>query len=150
MSYTPSFGHKRSAAERIDQRLAWDRSDEAFFAAGACHILAYAFHDLHADEGYEIIFVKPPSADGMHVYVTDGVWAFDFNGWTREEELLKMTKLAEQKANPTWEYDRHVITDDLETFCRKNNHRAPAYFFHLPWERAYSFIDQFESEPPSS
>ena len=37
----PAGRFRRTPLERSDQRIAWDRTDEAFFAAGACHVLAY-------------------------------------------------------------------------------------------------------------
>jgi len=33
--------YRRTQAEREDQLLSWQRGDRAFFAAGACHILAW-------------------------------------------------------------------------------------------------------------
>lgn len=130
--------------------MAWSRSDKAFFAAGACHVLAFTFHDLHPDEGYEIIHIKVNSQDanGTHVYESDGEWAFDFNGWTKETELLHETEKAERSAYPNWTYERIVVKEDLEAFCKNNNHRPPAYFAYLPWERTYKYIEQFDSKPP--
>ncbi|MBE1611454.1 hypothetical protein [Actinopolymorpha pittospori] len=40
MSYPGCKPYRRTPAQRADQRLAWERPDEAFFASGACHILA--------------------------------------------------------------------------------------------------------------
>lgn len=38
--YRPAGLFRRTDAERADQLLSWQRDDQAFFAAGACHILA--------------------------------------------------------------------------------------------------------------
>jgi len=143
--YESSRNYKRTDAERKSQVLAWNRPDKAFFAAGACHILAYTFLDLHPNEGYNIIGIATSKSKASHIYVSNDVWAFDFNGWTAEAELLAVTEKAEQ---PDWSYDRLIIKDDLETFCKNHHHRNPAYFLHLPWERAYNYIAQFENKPP--
>src|ERR1044072_3763268 len=105
MSYQPSLLFDRTPEERKDPFLSWRRTDQAFFAAGACHILAELFRQLHQDEGFEIIYLKPLAGlPGNHVYVSNSTWAFDHNGWTREAELLVATKAAYQRRYPGWRY----------------------------------------------
>jgi hypothetical protein len=146
--YKPSLLFDRTPEERRDPFLFWKRKDQPFFAAGACHILAEMFCRLHYGEGYELIYIKPKDGKpGTHVYASNGTWAFDHNGWTKENELLKITSAAYEQRYPGWGYERIVIKDDLETFCRKNNCRQPWQFAHLPWERAYNYIKQFASAP---
>jgi len=130
----------------------WARDDSSFFAAGGCHILAYSFYWLHRTEGYQIIYTRPlGNHPGNHVYVYKDGWAFDFAGWTREDELLAIMRDDYTKAHFGWAIDRINITDmSLEDFCRQNNHRPPAYYAHLPWERAYKYIQQFSSATPVS
>ncbi|HEX3588635.1 MAG TPA: hypothetical protein VHV74_03310 [Pseudonocardiaceae bacterium] len=41
--YQPPSAVARTPLERADQLASWQRPDQAFFAAGACHILAFAF-----------------------------------------------------------------------------------------------------------
>lgn len=150
-SYQPSLTFERTAEEYADMFKSWLRGDQAFFAAGACHILAFTFFSLHPNEGYEIIYIKPKAKyPGTHVYITNGTWAFDHNGWTKEKELLEVTNRAYKAKYPGWAFKRILVTEDLETFCKANNHRPPAYFAYLPWERAYKYIQRFNSEPPKS
>jgi hypothetical protein len=148
-SYKTSLEFSRTPEEKADPFLSWARDDQAFFAAGACHILAFLFAQLHPNQGYEIIHIKPKEGfSGHHVYVSNGTWAFDHNGWTKENDLLRITKEAYQKATPEWSFDRVVVKEDLEEFCRNTNHRSPAYFAYLPWERAYKYIKKFDEKPP--
>lgn len=106
------------------------------------------FRQLHYDEDFQLIFIKPlDGKPGSHVYATNGTWAFDHNGWTLEEELLDATRHAYSKRYPGWDCERIVITENLETFCHSNNHRQPWQFAYLPWERAYSYIKQFPDTP---
>ncbi len=150
--YKPGLYYKRTPEEKADKFLAWKRDDTSFFAAGACHILAYMFMELHYKEKeWKMIGLKANKDQYVHhVYVTDGKWAFDYAGWTREEELLKETKKAHYAEDKEWNFERIVIKEDLETFCKLQNHRPPAYFPFLPWERAYNYIKHFAPEPPST
>ena len=152
--YRPSLEFDRTPEERRDPFKSWARDDQAFFAAGACHILADLFLQLHQGEGYKMIYIKPTAGfTGNHVYVSDGEWAFDHNGWTREVELLRFTEETYKKHYPGWGYGRieieHTMTS-LEEFCEVNNHRLPWQYAYFPWERAYTYINQFESAPPGA
>jgi hypothetical protein len=147
--YLSTYNFRRTPEEKSDPFLSWKRSDQAFFAGGACHILAFLFVHLHPNEGYKIIHTKPiKNYSGNHVYVTDGTWAFDHNGWTLEKELLEVTKKDYTRGKKDWDFERIVIKEDLETFCKKYNSRPPAYYAYLPWERAYNYIKKFPSHPP--
>lgn len=105
--YQPGIIYERTPAENRDMFLSWQREDKAFFASGACHILARLFVMLHPDEGFELIHIKPTKrTKGHHMYASNGTWAFDFNGWTLEEELLQSYVAAYEKAVPGWSYER--------------------------------------------
>lgn len=102
------------------------------------------FLSLHADEGYELIHIKPTNYDkGHHMYTSNGSWALDFNGWTPENELLKAHVAACKQKYPGWEYERIFVKEGLPGYALKNNHRPPEYFPYLPWERAYNYINSF-------
>ncbi|MBV1852611.1 hypothetical protein KUA19_20980 [Catellatospora sp. NEAU-YM18] len=124
---------RRTDAERTDQQLAWQRSDQAFFAAGACHILAWAFLEAYPDGGFQIHALrKQGEPHPHHVYVTDGLWAFDHCGWTLWSELRQW-----------YQSEDLVIRTDLTTFCAENYHRLPEQFSHLPWQRAHDYLDRY-------
>ncbi len=141
----------RTTAQRTDQSLAWERDDKHFFASGACHILAYTFKNIHPDRGIELVFIKPIDKFGLvgcHMYAREGIWAFDHAGWTKESELLDSYTKGYQAAFPGWGYSLEIIDLSLEDFCRDYEHRGPAYFYHLPWERTYGYINKFDEQPP--
>lgn len=150
--YKPSLLFDRTAEQKRDPFKSWARDDQAFFASGACHILADLFVRLHQHENFKMVYIKPKAGfPGNHVYASNGVWAFDHNGWTKESELLEVTEQAYTQKYPGWTYSKHVIEpaiDALETFCKVNNHRPPWQFAYLPWERAYKYIQHFEEYPP--
>lgn len=151
MAYTVGSKYDRTPEEYRDPFLAWKRDDKAFFAAGACHILAHMFLQLHNGEGYELIHIKPKQHNrGHHMYASNGTWAFDFNGWTHETELLAVYTAAYRGKYDDWDYDRIVVTEGLPSYALKADHCPPEYFPYLPWERAYSYIKQFPSKPPTN
>jgi hypothetical protein len=148
--YKPSYLFDRTPEERKDPFLFWQREDQAFFAAGACHILAEMFRQLHYGEDFQMIFMKgKDDHPGMHVYIRCGEWMFDHNGWTLEKEMVDVVRAGFTERYPGWDFDQVIVKEDLETFCRNNNHRQPWQFAYLPWERAYNYIKQFPNLPPS-
>ena len=80
---------RRTEVERSDQRVAWERPDQAFFAAGACHVLAWACRDAYPDRliGIEAVrFVGEQQV--FHTYATWNGWTFDHSGWNPEPQLF--------------------------------------------------------------
>jgi hypothetical protein len=151
--YESGLAYARTAAENRDPFLAWERADKAFFASGACHILAHMFLSLHVGEGYELVWIKPKgSHPGNHIYASDGIWVFDFQGWTRETEVLEATRAAYSAAYPGWDCERIVLKEGLPAHIASGRHnlRPPEYFPYLPWERAYNYIKQFPAQPPAA
>jgi hypothetical protein len=150
--YKPSYLFDRTPEQKRDILLSWDRDDQAFFASGACHILADLFVQLHQVDGFKTIHIKPAEGfPGNHVFASNGVWAFDHNGWTKEDELLSVTEKAYVGRYRDWSYEKIILEPSmtsLEDFCKENNHRLPWQYAHLPWERARKYIDQFSPTPP--
>lgn len=151
--HKPSYLFDRTPEQKRDLFKSWARDDQAFFANGACHILAELFVQLHLDEGYKMIYLKPaPNFPGNHVYASNGEWAFDHNGWNKETDLLELTTKAYEKKFPGWSCRRITIEPSmtaLEDFCKQNNHRLPWQYAYLPWTRTYNYIAQFDGAPPS-
>lgn len=143
MAYTPTIVFQRTSEERSDPLLAWQRPDQAFFAAGACQILAFTFLETYPESGYRPVLVRPRQGRGMHVYVTNGRLAFDHAGYTPLTELLEVTKRAYAERYPGWDCDLVPITTDLVTFCRENDCRSRQDFPFDPWERAQAYLSRF-------
>ena len=86
---------RRTAIERSDQRVAWERTDQAFFAAGACHILAWVCRDSYPDRPIEIAGVcLADDSQVLHTYAIWDGWAFDHSGWNPEPQLLLVNSAA--------------------------------------------------------
>jgi hypothetical protein len=149
--FVPAIRYMRADAERRDQRLSWARSDRAFFASGACHVLAFRLVHRHPGGRYRVVLIRPHEGlPGSHAYATDGVWALDFNGWTLESILLCESADECRQRWPSWDFDRiEVDVDvDLDQFCRRWGHRLPSDFAFDVVKRADRFIDCLPPEPP--
>lgn len=136
----------RTREERLDIFKAWNRPDEAFFSSGACHILGHLFFWMHRDEGFKLVYIKPKDYPGSHMFASDGTWAFDFNGWTLEKELLDAHVKAYSEFHKGWDYTKIVLDNGL--FDNMEEHLPPEFFPYSPWERAYKYIQRFPSHPP--
>lgn len=140
MTYTPASLFRRTDAERADEALSWARDDHRFFAAGACHILAWTFLEKYGRDRFAPVGIRYlPSPWVNHVYVSDGVRAFDFFGWTTEEELLTTSAGTAEGGMERVE----IGGIDLETFCRLHNSRSPSDFHGDVRKRAGAYLTQF-------
>ena len=76
---------------KIDPVRRWYRPDRHFFANGACQVLAFAFLERYPDLEFRARWIKPAAGfSGNHIYVTDGINAFDYHGLTTEQRLLAL------------------------------------------------------------
>ncbi|RLP81283.1 hypothetical protein EAD89_28990 [Micromonospora sp. BL4] len=123
----------------MDQLLSWNRSDQAFFAAGACHVLAWVAAERYASAGFGIVGMHQLGRPHVsHVIISNGRWAFDHDGWTPLPELLRAT--AEYEPDPSW--DLLPITSALRHFCAAHKHRTPEQYVYDPLPRARRYLHQ--------
>jgi hypothetical protein len=125
----------------------WHRPDRHFFANGACQILAFAFLERYPDLGFHARWIKPAAGfTGNHIYVTDGVHAFDYHGLTTEQRLLAFGSKRGRRFFPAWDATLvDLPTDALISQARSRQIdglwlREPNYDA-LP--RARNFLDKF-------
>ncbi len=143
MTREPAAWYRRTAAERADPVLSWARSDRAFFAAGACHILAWACVERHP--GRELAPVglrRVGEADVFHVFATDGAaLAYDFAGWSSHAELVAVNRRAVAAQRPGTVVEEIALAHELSAFCAVHGHRLPEQFAGDVWARARAYID---------
>jgi hypothetical protein len=127
---------RRTPIERADQRVSWERSDQAFFAAGACHVLAWVCRDTYSELpiGVEALRV-PGEAHAFHVYATWEGWTFDHAGWHPEPELVTANAAFEGQR-----LERLTITVGLAEYCERHYSRMPHQYWHDPTERAREYV----------
>lgn len=74
---------------KADPKRRWALPDRIFFGHGACHILAGIFLETSPLPGFHAERIIPGDGfAGNHIYVTDGLIAFDFHGYSSRLRLL--------------------------------------------------------------
>ncbi|GAA5512616.1 hypothetical protein Dcar01_01333 [Deinococcus carri] len=144
----PLTALQRTPQEKQDIALSWRRPDLNFFAAGACHVLAFAFLETYPRAGFRPRFIRPVAGcGGAHVYVTNGLTAFDAQGYVPEAELLALHRAAYQAENPAWRAEVLDLEVPLAEFCAAHHHRPPWDFPPGVWERALAYLSRFPAPP---
>jgi hypothetical protein len=67
--------YRRTQAQRDDQSVSWHRTDRAFFAAGACHILAWTCRELHPAMPIDITALRDPEEERVFHSLATCPWA---------------------------------------------------------------------------
>ncbi|MEV6526573.1 hypothetical protein AB0M43_32040 [Longispora sp. NPDC051575] len=138
MTATASGAFRRTPIERSDQRVSWERTDQAFFASGACHILAWTCRDLYPDRPIGIAAARfVGERPLLHTYALWNDWAFDQSGWNPERQLLAVN--AEFEGHPL---ERTLITSSLAEFCDRHTHRMPHQYWADPLPRARAYVSR--------
>lgn len=134
--------YRRTQVERGDQRLSWMRPDQAFFASGACHVLAWVCRGTYPAQPIGIAAVRPVGEDqASHTFATWKGWTFDHCGWQREDALIAANERFEG-----YPLERVEITVELADFCHQHHHRMPHQYYADPVPRARDYVRWFE--PP--
>lgn len=128
----------------------WQRPDRHFFANGACQVLAYAFLEIYPDLGIGARWIKPASGYvGNHIYVSDGVVAFDYHGLTTEDRLLALAFRRGRRFFPGWDASLIDLPADVLISEKKSRTyeglwlRQPDQFLHDAMPRARAFVNRF-------
>lgn len=116
--------------------MSWERTDQAFFASGTCHILAWACRDAFSEHPLRLVSLRfAGERQSTHAYAAWGEWAFDHSGWNREEDLIRANEDFESH-----DLERFEITADLADFCAQHHHRMPEDYWRDPRPRAGAFV----------
>jgi hypothetical protein len=128
----------------------WNRPDRQFFANGACQVLAYAFLEKYPGLGFHARWIKPAAGHtGNHIFVTDGLNAFDYHGLTTEARLLSLIFRRARRFFPGWDATLVDLPTDVLISERRSRQieglwlREPKQFLHDAMPRAHVFIDRF-------
>lgn len=144
MDLQAATAYRRTQAERDDQLLSWRRPDRAFFAAGACHILAWTCRELYPDQSIGIAAIRATDEEQVfHTFATWNDWAFDHCGWHSSDALVRVNQ-----DSVGYPLVRVEITSDLDSFCDQHYHRMPHQYHDDPRPRARAYVRRFD--PPWS
>ena len=139
-----------STEKKGDPVRRWLLPERVFFAAGACHILAFAFLERYPDHGYRPVWIKPKSGHtGNHIVVARGDEAFDYHGHCRLSALLQHMKRKAALWWPGWDCELLELSGDVLVNEAKSRLypdlwlREPAQFLHNALPRAHAFLNRF-------
>ena len=139
---------KRDPARR------WRLPDRVFFAAGACHILVWAFLDRYPDRGFRAVWVRPVAGfTGNHIVAVRGDLAFDYHGWSDWPTLMAHMAAKAGRWWPGWDYTlvdlpADVLVSEAKSLTYDGLHlRETGQFLHDALPRARAFLDRFPALP---
>ncbi|ESX95746.1 hypothetical protein [Mesorhizobium sp. LNJC405B00] len=125
----------------------WALPDSIFFGYGACHILAGTFLShppLDGFYGERII----PGEDfyGNHIYMTNGVIAFDYHGYSSRERLLQHHGRGWASHSAGWHCTLERVDFDLLDTADLNRRkmRGPDQYLYYPIPRAHRFLQRID------
>ena len=128
----------------------WNLPDRAFFAAGACHILAYAFLQRYPDASCGAIWIKPNNGyTGNHIVAVAGGISFDYHGYSMWSDLLDHTRRKANRWWPGWCCDlvplpTHVLVSEKDSRAYDGLWlREPGQFLNDALPRAERFLDRY-------
>ena len=128
----------------------WHRPDRHFFANGGCQILAFAFLERYPQMGFRARWIKPAVGfTGNHIYVTDGIDAFDYHGLTTEQGLLAFGFKRARRFFPGWDATLVDLPTDALVSTQRSREieglwlREPTQFLHDALPRAREFLGKF-------
>jgi len=128
---------------KADPALRWNLSDRIFFTHGACHVLAGVFLNTVEADGLKARWIKPVGGQaGNHIFVTNGVWAFDARGFSAVHRLIDHFSRGWRSRYSDWLAEVVDIDFDLlntEALNRRGM-RGPEQYLFDPIPRAEKFI----------
>lgn len=125
----------------------WALPDRVFFGHGACHILAGTYLAHPPLTGFHAERIMPrDEVPGGHMYVTDGVVAFDYHGYSLRGRLLEHHRRSWRQRYPDWECDIEVVNFLILDTAELNSRKmlGPDQYLHDAIPRAQAFIRQID------
>ena len=128
----------------------WALPDRIFFGYGACAILAGVFLRAPPHAGFHAERIIPVEGfSGNHIFVTDGVVAFDYHGYSiRNRLLLHFTAAWADHCGEGWACRLERVDFDLLDTQDLNSNKmlGPEQYLHDPIERARQFLGRIDHE----
>jgi hypothetical protein len=149
---------RRTPGAKRDPAKQWALPDRVFFAAGACHMLAYAFLEQYPRSGFEARWIRPaPGHTANHIVVLrDDGCVFDYHGFSGWSQYWAHAVRRANQWWPGWSADVvHVRTDALISRRHARQYdglwmKEPQEFLFDPLARARRYLGKFPAPPPVS
>ena len=108
------------------------------------------FLERYPDLGFRARWIKPAAGfSGNHIYVTDGINAFDYHGVVTEQRLLSFGFKRAQRFFPGWNATLVDLSADVLISEQRSRQieglwlREPKQFLYDALPRARNFLDRF-------
>ena len=148
--------YRIAKAVKADPQRRWNLPDRVFFAAGACHILAYAFLARYPTAGFRALGLKPAKGfTGNHIVVVRGQEVFDYHGYGRWPALRDHMLRKANRWWPGWHCRALELPPEVLISEAKSRSydglwlREPGQFLHDPLPRADRFLARFPAPGPA-
>jgi hypothetical protein len=128
-----------------DPQRRWALPDRIFFGHGACHILAGVFLERPPLAGFYAERVIPGEGFwGNHIYVTNGVIAFDYHGYSGRDRLLEHHRRGWSRRHDGWGCTIEAVDFRLLETAELNERKmlGPDQYLHDAIPRARRFIER--------
>jgi hypothetical protein len=139
--------YKLKPGIKQDPHRRWHLPDRIFFGHGACHILAGVYLEAAPLAGFHAERIIPGKGfSGSHIFVTNGVIAFDFRGYSCRRNLLTHhTSGWSTVSPPGWHCTIVDVDFDLLDTSELNKREmlAPDQYLMDPRPRAREFLGRF-------
>lgn len=133
--------------KKRDPLLRWALPDRIFFGRGACHILAGAYLDAPPLAGFHAERIIPTEEyAGNHIYVTNGIVAFDFHGYSTRDRLLAQHRRGWSRRYPGWTCEVIPVDFDLLDTAELNSRKmlGPDQYLNNVLERARRYLGRID------
>ena len=130
-----------------DHERRWALPDRIFFGHGACHILAGVYLADAPLSGFHAERIIPRGdVPGGHMYVTDGVIAFDYHGYSLRGRLLHHHRRSWSADYPWWDCDIERVDFPILGASALNARKmlGPDQYLHDAIPRARAFLARTE------
>jgi hypothetical protein len=145
---------RRTPGSKRDPVKQWALPERVFFAAGACHILAYAFLEAYPASGFKPVWIRPGDGHtGNHIVVVRHEVVFDYHGYSNWTAYWAHTSRRANQWWPGWNAD---IIEMRQEALVSNAHagdyhglrmKEPKHYLFNPLPRARQYLQRFP--PPS-
>jgi len=130
-----------------DPQRRWALPDRIFFGHGACHILAGAYLARPPHAGFHPERIIPHDGlPGFHVFVTDGLVAFDYHGYCLRRRLLDHHARSWARQHAGWAFKTERVAFNLLDTGALNAHKmlGPDQYLHNAQPRADAFLRRID------
>ena len=148
---------RRTSGAKRNPAKQWKLPDKVFFAAGACHMLAYEFLDRYPKSGFEAFWIRPIAGHtGNHIIVMRNDTVFDYHGFSEWPRYWAHTLRRANQWWPGWSADLVSIHKEalVSRQCAREYQglwmKEPQEFLFDPLVRARRYLQKFPAPIPST